>query len=648
MASLDTEILLRGANRLAKQREKQRKAARERREGVSSQEMARIERELAQDVGSSETGGIQLEDLARDAEFGEAAEMEYDLAGNPKEMRRPQDDDQSYSRDEAIRMGVREELEDIIGVPERDLTREQARRLESVTKDKAAFFARPVPEIALKQALDQVNRAAAQNQGLVGTLSGKKQGLAAVAGSMEDKLAYGKKQRDAEKSLAGELARRDQERQNPMVRAMQDEQYRVELESLRRRNPYAPIADQIANENLERAIVTGAGTVPDMLDAVKVDGVYVDPRTGESVLESQPATTAIAGSNTPDNAQMLNAPNQNSAVSWAAKQIGTPEDAAYASRKVPQIDIGAVTGDFADRVRGLATRKGFEGQFDLMPANVRTLDELQKTVDAITRVGKASGVQFTAPREVRIAGSGGKTRMRDMPSDNPGVAEVMSLLRMGPQQQQQLAQAMYQLEMARNMEMSPEYFARKSEGRDFGNTTVTNAAQVMKSLNPGDSSVGVATLDRNDKVRVGGKRVSVRDTLRNLESEGAQQPFIGAPAGERPERARFAREADIVKQPAQRAGMDPAKREIVEELERREGEERQLRRDRVMNAQPPGEPGIAGTSRAAREAQIAELAQRASGAAEAAGAKPRLEAGERRPEGYGRKEFGYGKVRRPF
>ena len=35
-------------------------------------------------------------------------------------------------------------------------------------------------------------------------------------------------------------------------------------------------------------------------------------------------------------------------------------------------------------------------------------------------------------------------------------------------------------------------------------------------------------------------------------------------------------QADVQKQPAQRAGMDPAKREIVEELESREGEERQI------------------------------------------------------------------------
>ena len=53
-------------------------------------------------------------------------------------------------------------------------------------------------------------------------------------------------------------------------------------------------------------------------------------------------------------------------------------------------------------------------------------------------------------------------------------------------------------------------------------------------------------------------------------------------------------------------------------------EERQIKRDRIANAQPPGEPGIAGTSRADREAQLVELAQRASGAASAAGAKPRL------------------------
>ena len=61
MASYDTEILIRGANRLAKQREQQRKAKDERRRGITDQERARIERELAQDVGAAEIGGVQTD-----------------------------------------------------------------------------------------------------------------------------------------------------------------------------------------------------------------------------------------------------------------------------------------------------------------------------------------------------------------------------------------------------------------------------------------------------------------------------------------------------------------------------------------------------------------------------------------------------------
>ena len=52
MASSDTEILIRGANRLAKQREQQRKAAMSAVEVFLTDEMARIERQLAEDVGT--------------------------------------------------------------------------------------------------------------------------------------------------------------------------------------------------------------------------------------------------------------------------------------------------------------------------------------------------------------------------------------------------------------------------------------------------------------------------------------------------------------------------------------------------------------------------------------------------------------------
>ena len=54
-------------------------------------------------------------------------------------------------------------------------------------------------------------------------------------------------------------------------------------------------------------------------DAAVVNGVYVDPRSGLPIETSEPATTAIAGSNTPTSSQTLNAPTSQSAIDFPTR-----------------------------------------------------------------------------------------------------------------------------------------------------------------------------------------------------------------------------------------------------------------------------------------------------------------------------------------
>ena len=199
------------------------------------------------------------------------------------------------------------------------------------------------------------------------------------------------------------------------------------------------------------------------------------------------------------------------------------------------------------------------------------------------------------PEQVKVKVPGGsvmKTRQR--PVAEPDAGDVMNFLGLSSGEQRKLADAMVQLSQAKELGIRPGFFNRQPTGRDD--------SSVVRLDGPSVGQIG-----SNEKI--GGK--NVRALLAKLEDPDAQRPFGGVAAGETAPRAAFARAADVQKQPAQRAGMAPAKREIVEELERREAEERQIRRDKLMDKRPPGEPGIIGTERAKRDEQLRDQERRA-------------------------------------
>ena len=233
--------------------------------------------------------------------------------------------------------------------------------------------------------------------------------------------------------------------------------------------------------------------------------------------------------------------------------------------------------------------------FNVGGRNIRTIDELQSAVDAVIRVAGQQGVQMFRPEQVKVRVPGGsvmKTRQR--PVAEPDAGDVMNFLGLSSGEQRKLADAMVQLSQAKELGICPEFFRREGGGR-----TDADIIRLEKG--------GVGQIGSNEKI--GGK--NVRALLAKLEDPDAQRPFGGVAEGETAPRAAFARAADVQKQPAQRAGMAPAKREIVEELERREAEERQIRRDKIMDKTPPAEPGIIGTERAKRDEQLRDQERRA-------------------------------------
>ena len=198
-------------------------------------------------------------------------------------------------------------------------------------------------------------------------------------------------------------------------RALNDERAAVEAASLARNAGTFP----------SRPIIVGPGSGEMMLQyedpsrfstATEVDGVYVDPRSGAPVEISEPATDVFAGSNTPNTGQQLNAPSTQSATEFVSKMVnqGTTNSA---NRPMQPVAIGAVLGGLDDAVTAASQARRFSGLRERVPAQITSLDNFQKTTDAILAMAAESG----KPLGATIGGS-------RVTTSEPGIREALDAM----------------------------------------------------------------------------------------------------------------------------------------------------------------------------------------------------------------------------
>ena len=235
---------------------------------------------------------------------------------------------------------------------------------------------------------------------------------------------------------------------------------------------------------------TGAGpsvqtaAMPPSSAAVEKAGVYYDPRSGLPVETFEPAV-AIAGSNTPTSAQMLNAPPIQSASEFVAK-LSTEGTINTGNTAYPQVPVGATLEDLDSRITRLSEGRRFSGLRSQVPAQVDSIDALQKTADAIIAMsgGKKLG---------RLIGSERVT------TDNPGIMEALDAL--GIRSEYQMEQIALALK------------AREAGGQTFG------FGEDNDRLQP-DS----LPLKKNVALEVIGKNADLRRSLGRARAEGRVTP----------------------------------------------------------------------------------------------------------------------------
>ena len=316
---------------------------------------------------------------------------------------------------------------------------------------------------------------------------------------------------------------------------------------------------------------------------------YVDASTGSPVGQSYyPAYDA----NTPNLAQALNSPTTVSpqTADWF---ITDPMELLKEEGRIgqlPQVDISGETTEFARRLQSLITALGSDVQ---LSPNIRSASELQNAVGFVDRLNK----KVLKDREVDTR-KGVKRKDAPQPKkfysqpeegkkvyvDDPGVQEVLNVLRYDKRGSQRLKQALTLLEQAKSTspDESPikaEYFNRTrvkppSTPRPFSTTTAKRPVTFDSPDSSGFGQPEVAGLVSRGRTVQGGRRgvqgsgmtpkgaqsrTQVTEALKGLEGSDARSRAVGfaarTPSGGRGQEAPLGRRSRSGANPVPASGL---------------------------------------------------------------------------------------------
>tara|TARA_R110002050_G_scaffold1968_2_gene12181 strand:+ start:2149 stop:4344 length:2196 start_codon:yes stop_codon:yes gene_type:complete len=300
----------------------------------------------------------------------------------------------------------------------------------------------------------------------------------------------------------------------------------------------------------------------------RADGVYLNPQTGDPVARQGPELPGISvGDNIPNNGSSsnnLNAPQ--TAREWVTQAIPDYRESSSSFGAFPQVDITLQTTNFANKVRDYGEKNNIP-ELTQVSGNIRSIDELERVVQFIAAKRVAAGQGLTIPNP-DIAGA-------SLPAGRNTTGGVMNALNIQLGEQQQLANAMFQLDAAQRSSVNENptgtYLSRLTKqgpqpmGQGGENLTRENFPQVTEdtaeSLIAGQrrKRTGQTTFDAREAVnnKEGGARIAQipkgntigvrnedtgaieRKTVVNelaalSGGPSVQKPYIGQVAGEKP------------------------------------------------------------------------------------------------------------------
>ena len=402
------------------------------------------------------------------------------------------------------------------------------------------------PQNAVRDALSELETASTKKdslqQRLMGIFGGgdeRQAAIARISGRLEDDL---RPDRGADAALGAEAVRRDSKRFNPEMREYNDNRAEAESQAIAREYFGGYGSGSMADDSIGRiAEIRSLGKIGETAhvvqtanDAIKGqalrrhDGIFLDPVSGDPIAVQGPQLPSVlAGDRTPSNgssSDALNAPQ--TAVSWVAESMPDYREGGRTFGDYPQTDITLQTTNFANKVREYGERTGLPA-LTSVSQNIRSIDELQKVASYIASHSQQG---LTIPDVSRPG--------KSLPAGNRTISGVMNAIGMTLGEQQQFANAMFQLDAARrssvNQNPTGVYLSRTGE------PTKGVQFDAAEAINSSEGSAKVARIPKGSTIRTGtsesGKPVrrSIVTQLAELDSPGAQKPFMGQVQGEKP------------------------------------------------------------------------------------------------------------------
>lgn len=481
---LDTETTLK---LISRETRRQKRADHTVTEEDVMRQMAQAKASLAE-VGSAELAGIALQEQPEVDPFGQA-----------------QDDIQNYSREEAVMYGL---------VPESQMQEDELIRRGDAMERPSSGTA------GVRDALARLEAAKSTAPGAAG-----------VAGRLEQSVD-GRIQRAADQSLARDLVMAEAANRNPLRAGYNDVKAAMEAEEIARRDFTIGGKGAIADEVMRR--IAGVNS-PVMETAMR------DPSTGAYVgsdgnpLAIQGPERAMAGVNAPDTANMLNAPQKESAISYVVKQLPDFKEGGRVFGDFNQTDMTGASTLFAQRVAN-------SGLVDpaRVPADIRSIEEFQGAINMLAGAAEQQGVNMYRMDQQQTPDGRTLLQKTRVPAGQVGASEVMNYLRYTPAEANQFANMMYQSEIAKattiNQNAKNTYFGRGAVATGPKDNIVFSAAE---AINPRDGEAQVARVRPGQSVGRGGQKTDIKAAFRQLNEPGARQPFIGQVEGETPRINRY-------------------------------------------------------------------------------------------------------------
>jgi len=406
-----------------------------------------------------------------------------------------------------------------------------------------------------------------------------------------DSLGYGPEQRAAERSLARDIVIRERPMFSDEARRRSDLKAAEEAASygwieggrgtaadealanigritrlgqVKAKAPYSVIPNSDVSNfgNAEWQGIPGGN---------ETTGYYVDPRTGQPVLVSEPVLSGISGVNTPNSAQLLNAPIgpnryhvSQGTLDWITQNLpgdSRDDSGGMQKGKFGQVDISRTTADFSARLQDLGNknRKLYPGLAGVS-SNVRSIGEFDRAINQVINQRSSSTGRFFIPDPL--------TRKQTLVA-NPGPSDVLRLLDMSSTEEDKLKNALMQLTLAQENQRKADYIAKDFEGFRRELQPITTATIFSDNAEALDSSRGTA------EIAFIGKDTTLKNsnrTVRGLLNTFKDDPQVSTPVmGATTDR--WGGNPPITRQLA--GGLDPT--EIRWQAEQRAGRNQKLR-----------------------------------------------------------------------